>query len=115
MAISEIELKRCQKAIEVFLEKRRPPLQIRDKLDVNCRVDGQSVEVEEIRPDWQDESKKISRSTAKATYVKTTNEWKVYWMRQDLKWHRYEPYPTAKSLADFLNVVDQDAHCCFFG
>ena len=54
MALSEIELKRCQKAIEVFLEKRRPPLHIRDKLDVNCRVDGQSVEVEEIIPDWQD-------------------------------------------------------------
>ena len=115
MALSEIELKRCEKAIEAFLEKRRPPLHIREKLDVDCLISGQSVEVQEIRPDWQDESRKISRSTARATYVKATNEWKVYWIRQDLKWHRYEPHPTAKSLADFLNVVDQDAHCCFFG
>ena len=115
MALSEIELNKCETAIHAFLEKRRPPLHIRDKLDIDCRIDGKNVEVQEIRPDWQDESMKIYRSSAKATYVQATKEWKIYWMRQDLKWHRYEPYPTAKSLDEFLMVVDQDANCCFFG
>ena len=58
MALSEIELKKCETcetAIHAFLEKRRPPVHIRDKLDIDCRIDGQNVEVQEIRPDWQDE------------------------------------------------------------
>lgn len=115
MSFSEIELKRHEKAINAFLEKRRPPVHVRDKIDIACRMEGQSVEVFEIRPDWRDEAKKVEMSAAKATFVKSSNEWKIYWMRQDLNWHRYEPCPTVKSLDAFLAVIDQDEHCCFFG
>ena len=36
-------------------------------------------------------------------------------MRRDLKWHGYEPTPEVHSLEAFLNVVDRDEYCCFFG
>ena len=36
-------------------------------------------------------------------------------MRRDLKWHGYEPNLEVKSLEAFLNVVDRDELCCFFG
>jgi len=42
-------------------------------------------------------------------------EWRLYWMRRDLKWHAYEPGAEHRSLHDALAVVDADAHCCFFG
>ena len=72
MALSEIELKRCEKDIEVFMGRRRRPAHIRNELDVGCRVDGQSVEVFEIRPQFSDPAVKQESPIAKATFVRTT-------------------------------------------
>jgi len=36
-------------------------------------------------------------------------------MRQDLKWHGYDPNPVGKSLEELVAVVDEDEFCCFFG
>ncbi|MCP3931719.1 MAG: DUF3024 domain-containing protein, partial [Bacteroidetes bacterium] len=62
-----------------------------------------------------DPSKKIEGSIAKATYVKSTKIWKLYWQRADMKWHRYEPFPESKSLEEILEVIGQDKHYCFWG
>jgi hypothetical protein len=115
MALSEIELMHCMKALAQFMERRRPPAHIRDQLDISYRVAGHSVELLEIRPDWQDRTKTMETPFAKATFVRTRNHWKVFWMRRDLKWHGYEPNLQVKSLEAFLNVVDRDEYCCFFG
>ncbi|MDF1537008.1 MAG: DUF3024 domain-containing protein [bacterium] len=101
--------------LNFLFEKRRPPAHIRDKLDIGYRIDGQSVEIFEIRPVWNDPSKKIEPSIAKATYVKSKNQLKVYWMRADLKWHGYQPCPEVKTLDEFLRVVDEDQYGCFWG
>ena len=115
MALSQIEVKRCKKSLASFLEKRRPPPHMRGQLDIGYRIEGQSVELFEVRPHWQDNSKKSEAPFAKATYVRTQNVWKVYWMRQDLKWHGYEPFPETKIFEAFLAAVDRDEYCCFFG
>ena len=57
----------------------------------------------------------MEHPVAKATFVRTKNRWHVFWMRQDLKWHGYEPNLEVHSLEAFLNVVDRDEYCCFFG
>ncbi len=115
MAFSEFEIKRIEKAVNKFMEKRRPPLHIRDQLDFGFRIKGQSVELYEIRPLWDNPDKKIEGAITKATFVKTKKIWKIYWQRADLKWHNYQPGPEVKNIEDFLSVVDQDAHGCFFG
>jgi hypothetical protein len=115
MAFSELELKRYERDLERFMERRRPPLHIRPELDLGYRFDGHSVEIFEIRPDWRDRTTKGETPVAKATYVRTRNRWRVFWMRRDLKWHGYEPNPEVRSLEEFLAVVDRDDHCCFFG
>jgi hypothetical protein len=115
MALTEVERQRCEKAIAGFLERRRPPAHIRDQLDIDCRIAGQSVEVFEVRPQWQDRSRRMETPVAKATFVRTTNRWKVFWMRRDLKWHGYEPDLEVRSVEAFLHVVDRDEYCCFFG
>ena len=115
MAFSEIELKRAEKALAQFLERRRPPVHIRDQLDISYRITGNSIEIFEIRPDWQNPVLKMERPVAKATYVRTRNQWTMFWMRQDLKWRRYEPNPAFRTLEALLNVVDQDEYGCFFG
>jgi hypothetical protein len=115
MAISEFEIKKVERAAEQFLSKRRPAPQIRKELDLGYMIEGQSVEVLEIRPDWKDNTIIRKYPMAKATYVKTKKHWRVFWQRADLKWHNYEPAPTVKSIEEFFELVDEDTHACFFG
>ena len=84
MALSELVRKRVERALAAFMQKRRPPAHIRSELDLGYRIARQSVEVFEIRPQWNDSSQKLERSVAKATYVRSRSIWKVYWLRADL-------------------------------
>jgi len=115
MAFSELEAARCQRAIDRFMERRRPPPRIRAKVDLRSRLTGQSVEIFELRPDWRDPTKTIESAVAKATFVRTQNLWRIYWRRSDLRWHRYGPEPEVETIEAFLDVVDRDAFGCFFG
>jgi hypothetical protein len=115
MALSELETKRVERVLEKFMEKRRPAPHIRPKLDFGYRIVGQSLELFEIRPYWKDPAKKIESSFAKATFVRTTATWRVFWQRADLKWHSYEPAPNVESVDKFLDIVAEDKHACFFG
>ena len=101
--------------MEGFLKKRRPPEHIRPELDFGYVVDGQSVELLEIRPHWRDPSQIQKMPFAKATYVKSNRTWKVYWKRASGKWESYTPNPVVKDIGEFTEVVDKDAHYCFFG
>ena len=115
MAISEFEEKRCEKEVEKFLSVRRPPPHIRNEFDISYRIENQSVELFEIRPQFKDPENKIEIPIAKATYVKKEKLWKIYWQRQDLKWHSYRPAPSVKFFEEFLTIVNEDANACFFG
>jgi len=115
MAFSEFEIKRIEKEVAKFMQKRRPAPHIRDQIDFGFRIKDQSLELFEIRPRWNNPSEKTESAIAKTTYVKTKRIWKIYWQRQDLKWHGYQPKPEVNTVDEFLAVVDQDAHACFFG
>ncbi|WP_432470216.1 DUF3024 domain-containing protein [Amphritea sp. HPY] len=115
MTISEFEIKRCEKELDKFLAETRPPAHMRDQLDLGYRIDNQSVEIFEIRPQWDDPANKMESAVAKATYSKKEKIWKVYWQRQDMKWHSYKPEPKVKHIEDFISLITEDAHACFFG
>ncbi|HCY83841.1 MAG TPA: hypothetical protein DHV36_01770 [Desulfobacteraceae bacterium] len=115
MALSEFEIKRMEKLVGSFVERRRPEVRLRGQVDLGFRVTGQSFEIYEIRPLWDDPSKIIETSLAKATWVKSRKIWKLFWMRSDLKWHVHTPCPTAASLEEALEVIERDAYGCFFG
>ncbi len=115
MAFSEFELKRYDKVLRAFVERRRPPAHQRDQLDFGYRIEGQSVEIFEIRPVWRHPEEKMTCPIAKATWVKSRKAWKIFWQRADLQWHTYEPDPQVRSLETFLDIVQLDDHACFFG
>lgn len=96
MTFTASELKRIQSDLARFMERRRPPVEVRGQVDLLHRIDGQSVVIYEIRPDWQDPATKTETPLAKATFVRT----------QDAE---------ARTFAEFLAVVDRDELCCFFG
>lgn len=116
MSFSEFETRRLEKVVGAFIDERRPPAHIRAELDLAFRINGQSVEIFEIRPCWRGEpGETMEQPVAKATYVKGRESWKVLWMRADLKWHGYEPVPEVGSIETFLAVVAKDEYGCFFG
>ncbi len=115
MALSEIEIKRCEKILDTYLEKYRLPPHIRKELDINYRIKDQSIEIFEIRPSFRNPEEKTETMVAKTTYIKKTNTWKIYWYRADMKWHAYDPAPEVNSLQEFIVVLENDEHCCFYG
>jgi hypothetical protein len=52
---------------------------------------------------------------ARARYLKSRDQWLIYWQRADMKWHKYGPAPEVTTIHDFLKLVDEDAFGCFFG
>uniref|UniRef100_UPI001FDFA8BA DUF3024 domain-containing protein n=1 Tax=Saccharospirillum impatiens TaxID=169438 RepID=UPI001FDFA8BA len=115
MVFSEFEAKKIERAASEFLGDRRPPVEIRPQLDLDVRVSGQSVQIVEIRPHFREPSTNIESPVAKATYVKKSPCWKIYWMRSDLKWHSYTPEPESRSIEEFFAIVNADENGCFFG
>jgi hypothetical protein len=101
--------------MEAFLDRRRPPEHIRPKLDITYEIEGQNVTIFEVRPQWNNPSVIRQHPVAKATFVKSANSWKVYWMRGNLKWQIYEPKPTVKTLHEWTKLVEEDVHGCFWG
>jgi hypothetical protein len=102
-------------AMENFMEIRRPPENIRNEVDLNYKIENQSIIIVEIRPNWNNTEEKVELPIAKATFVKTTNSWKVFWQRADLKWHTYSPNPEVDDIKDFIALVHEDANHCFWG
>ena len=115
MAFKQFEYKRIEILTNKYIQSNRPPIEIRDQIDLGFRIENQSVIIFEIRPLWDNSSKKIEEMVAKATFVKSQNIWKIYWQRADLKWHRYDPLPEVEHFEQFLEAVDKDENCCFWG
>ena len=115
MAIDILQTVDIIEVMENFLERKRPKIEIRNQVDIGYKIDGQSIILFEISPRWDNPEIICEYPFAKTTYVKKNNNWKVYWMRADLKWHSYPIQPTVKNLKEFTRLVEEDEHHCFFG
>ncbi len=101
--------------LEIFLDKVRPGEDIREKLDIGYKIIDQTIIIHEIRPRFDNPEIKIEPEIAKTTFVKGKNHWKVFWLRGNLKWYRYDPNPIVPLLKDFLDLVIEDNYGCFWG
>jgi len=115
MAIESLTTLEIIEVMENFLTHNRPPEDIRAQLDITYQIENQSVVIYEVRPKWNDPKIIRQHPIAKTTWVKSSNHWKVFWQRADLKWHSYSPKPTVKKLQDFVRLVEEDTHHCFWG
>lgn len=116
MALTELETARVRKAVGAFVDRRRPPPHLRQEVDLTFRVSGQSVEIMEVRRAYGGApGEKIEVPVAKATYVRSARRWRVFWLRQDMKWHSYKPVPVVDTIDEFVTLVHEDRNNCFFG
>lgn len=100
---------------ERFWSRRRPPLHLRDKIREGQQFSGLEIELFFVRPAYQRPGEFSEESIVKLRYVRRHERWHIYWKRADGKWHSYQPCPEVDSLEEALRIVDEDAHCCFFG
>ncbi len=114
MPFTEFELKYIEKTVGEMCKRRSPP-HLRDKLRTVYVVKGHDVAMYEERPYWKNPKKWTSHGIAKFKYIKNQNVWRLYWMRQDLKWHLYGAFPESKRLEELVTEVDNDPFGVFFG
>lgn len=114
MAFNEIELKLIENTVGNMC-RRRSPANLSNEIRTTYDVKNHSVEVYEERPGWKNKNKWTRMGIAKFKYVRRIVKWKLYWMRQDLKWHSYEPFPASTRLESLVAEVDKDPHGAFFG
>lgn len=114
MAFTEIDLARIEKIVGGYCRVKTKP-EIRDRLRMEYSIDKHDVVMYEVRPHWKLPGEELETPIAKAKYVRTVNEWRLYWMRADLKWHLYEPMPRSRGLQDLVDAIDRDRYGCFFG
>lgn len=115
MSLDAIQTVELIEVMENYIQEKRPPENMRAQVDLGYVIDGQSIIIHEIRPRWDDPSLLVEHPIAKATFVSAKNLWKLFWMRADLKWHIYSPSPTVKNVKNFVAIVDEDKHGCFWG
>ena len=115
MAIDIFQTLDVIEVMENFIDKNRPPENIRHQVDLTYKIEGQSVIVFELRPRWNKPEEIMECNIAKTTFVHAKKYWKVFWQRSDLKWHSYKPKPIVKTVKEFVKVIEEDKYGCFWG
>lgn len=115
MALSEFEQARIERLMRDYLERHRPPPHLRDQVDLGYRLKDQTLDLFEIRADWQNPERRLETPVARTRYVKSRGRWRVYWRRASGRWEAYEPMPEVDNLEAFLELVEDDPYGCFFG
>jgi Protein of unknown function (DUF3024) len=114
MAFTNRETQQIHRIVGGLCE-RRVPDHLRDQIRLNYRVANHEIVICEERPRWDKSSEWIELEIAKLRYVRTRNEWQLYWKRASGKWWPYEPYTGVKNLAAMIREIDLDSDGCFFG
>ena len=114
MAFTDLEKKQVDSIMQKFWHKHRPPEHARHQVQLSYEIKNQSVEVFLIRVFGQDKSQTVREPIIKATYVKKLGIWKIYWLRDNMRWYLYEPFPEAVDLETVLQIVVDDYYGCYW-
>lgn len=115
MSIPEFQAQALSSALDAFLNRCRPPAHVRSQWDVGAKIDGRSVEVFEVRAQWDSPGRTYRYPLAKATWNTRVCAWRIYCQDADLRWQDYPPKKTVDSILEFFEEVAADQHGCFFG
>ena len=103
-----------ENSIKTNVEKIRPPVEVRNQLDIGYSFVNNSLILFEICPSFMDKSIIMNIEFAKARYYKSQEIWKVYWKRANENWELYQT-PEVSHIDKFFKIVKEDKYGCFFG
>jgi hypothetical protein len=114
VAFDELQLKRIERTVGELCRKCSPP-EYADELRTVYEVKGHTVTVYEERPPWDGVGEWTRAGIARLRNYRSRREWRLYWMRQDLRWHLYDPDEMPADLDSLVAVIEADEHGAFFG
>ena len=82
--------------------------------DIGYKFNNQSIEFFETHPSSDHERGFFNLHTAKISYVRTQDVWKIYWKRGSLKWQGYLRCPETKKFNEALFFVNEDIDQVFW-
>jgi len=114
MALPEFTKKTVEKTLLDYCDKRVPK-HIRDQLRLEFSFKGNAVVLFEVRPVWNDPSRKTEGPVAQFKYNQTKNIWTLYWLDRHSKWHIYDRIGSTATFQKLLTEVDTDPTGIFWG
>jgi len=114
VAFDELELKRIERTVGELCRKCSPP-EHADELRTVYEVEGHSVTMYEERSPWDGVGEWTRSGIARFRFSRSRREWRLYRMRQDLRWHLYDPDEMPADLDSLVAVVEADKYGAFFG
>ena len=114
MAFSELEQELIDNVVGGLCREMNRP-EFKDELSIVYQVANQDVIISEKRPAHQRPKEYIETPAAKLKYIRSKKEWRLFWMRGDLKWHAYNPQKNSVKLKDLVAEIRTDPYGCFWG
>jgi hypothetical protein len=114
VAFDELGLKRIERTVGGLCRRCSPP-EHADQLRTVYEIEGHSVTMYEERPPWDGVGEWTRSGIARFRFSRSRREWRLYWMRQDLRWHLYDPDEMPPDLDSLVAAVEADKYGAFFG
>jgi len=93
------------------------PVEVQHLVRLEVEAVGNAITIWECRPPWREEYglEWTRMGIARFRYSPSGRAWTVYWMRSDLKFHRYTLLDPQPGIGPLLDEVARDPHACFWG
>lgn len=114
MAFTKAELATIDETVGALCRRRTSP-RFKDQFSIEYRVQRHDVTIVERRPHWDGRPGFAESGVAKFKFTRGTEQWRLLWMRADLKWNAYKVEGNKSRLAQLVAEVDRDPWGCFFG
>jgi len=95
--------------------EKKMPLRVRHQVLLQFRIEGNIVTLFEKRVSFRDRSKWIEEPVARFKHVKIRNQWELYWLDRNSRWHFYPRVRLNRSIEPLLAEVDYDPTHIFWG
>jgi hypothetical protein len=114
MALSELQRASIQRHLAQYCAPNPRP-EVRRQLRHGFELGPSDVVLFEERPRFDRPREWLRHGVAKFRWIAKTKEWQLYCQFRDLKWHRYEPRPSAATFEELLAEVEADPTGIFWG
>lgn len=101
--------------MESWLARTRPVPEKRSELDFAYLLERNTFILCEVRPNYVTGKDWKQYPFAKIRYVNSQDCYNIYWQRANGKWIAYGPAPAVSDLTKAIEIIDADAHGCFYG
>ena len=114
MAISDLQRASIAQQLTEYCAPHPRP-EVRRQLRHGFELGSHDIVLFEERPGFDRPREWLRQDVARFRWFQSRREWQLYCQFRDLKWHLYEPRPSAKRFETLLAEVDADPTGIFWG